>query len=200
MGNKVIIIHGWEGTPNSDWLPWLKEELEKEGVEAIVPSMPDTDHPVIKRWVDYLSKCIGRPDRETYLVGHSIGGQAALRYLETLGSEDRVGGVLLVASWIDLRKAAYEDKESEEIARPWIETPLDWEKIKSHTSNFTAILSDNDPYVPLEVGETFKKSLGAKVVVVHEKGHINDEFGVKSLSNIREELRLLMKDKDKTKQ
>lgn len=38
---KVYIIHGWEGYPEENWLPWLKLELESGGFEVNVPQMPE---------------------------------------------------------------------------------------------------------------------------------------------------------------
>lgn len=26
---KVVIVHGYTGNPDVNWLPWLKEELQK---------------------------------------------------------------------------------------------------------------------------------------------------------------------------
>lgn len=28
---KALILHAWYATPESDWYPWLKTELEKKG-------------------------------------------------------------------------------------------------------------------------------------------------------------------------
>jgi len=27
---KIIIVHGWDGSPKHGWFPWLKNELEKK--------------------------------------------------------------------------------------------------------------------------------------------------------------------------
>jgi predicted alpha/beta hydrolase family esterase len=32
---RVIIIHGWEASPESNWFPWLKNELEKKGIRFL---------------------------------------------------------------------------------------------------------------------------------------------------------------------
>ncbi len=78
---RVIIIHGWEGKPESNWFPWLRNELEKRGVKVEVPEMPDTDHPKESEWVPHLANIIDTPDEHTVLVGHSLGGITILRYL-----------------------------------------------------------------------------------------------------------------------
>lgn len=197
MVKRLFVVHGWEGTPTSDWLPWLKSEMEKEGFKVFVPEMPETDTPVVDRWVNHLSDCVGDADKNTYFVGHSIGGQAILRYIEGLNEEEKVGGVLLVAGWMHLTPRTfgeYADKDvAKAIAKPWLETPIKWKSILKHTSNITAIFSDNDPYVPLTDLEIFKEKLGARIVIEKQKGHIN----VERLASIKRELLLLSKDKVK---
>ena len=86
----VVIIHRWSGGPKDDWRPWLKSALEEIGCEVVVPDMPDTEIPVIEKWVAKFVDVVGIPDRHTYFVGHSIGCQAILRYLETI--HEPVGG------------------------------------------------------------------------------------------------------------
>lgn len=139
---RIIIVHRWEGGSNEDWLPWIKVELEKNGYEVLVPDMPDTDVPVIEKWCAKLSETVGTPDPETYFIGHSIGCQTILRYLEEI--DIQVGGALFVAGWFNLENL--EDEEVVEIAKPWIETTIDIEKIKSVLPKSTLLISRDDPY------------------------------------------------------
>ena len=139
---RVVIVHRWEGRSHDDWRPWLKTELEKIDYEVLVPDMPDTDVPVIEKWVSKLAEIVGTPDSETYFIGHSIGCQTILRYLETI--DIKVGGALFVAGWFNLENL--EDGEVAEIARPWIETSIDIEKIKSVLPKSTLLISKDDPY------------------------------------------------------
>jgi predicted alpha/beta hydrolase family esterase len=197
MEKRVILVHGWGGTQNGDWFLWLKTELEKEGVKVIAPQMPDTFVPKIDAWITHLSDNIGTPDSDTYLVGHSIGCQAIIRYLEKLKPNEIIGGALLVAAWLDLTDETWDDVYRREIAEPWIKAPINWQKVKSHASRFTVLLSDDDPYVPSNTGELFKEKLGAKIVIVHKRGHITAEDGVKGLDDIKTELNLIMENSER---
>jgi len=31
MAKRAFLIHGWAGSPDEGWRPWLKTELEKRG-------------------------------------------------------------------------------------------------------------------------------------------------------------------------
>jgi len=180
---RVFIIHGWDGSPEEGCFPWLKSTLEKKGFVVENPSMPDPLEPKVEVWVNVLKEKVGMPDEQTYFVGHSMGAQTVLRYLESLDKKAKIGGSVFIAGWIKLTPAAYEDEEDKEIAKPWLETPIDWRKVKSHTNNFVAIFSDNDSIVPVEDSQTFRTELGAKIIIEHGKGHFSGSDGIKKLDS-----------------
>lgn len=181
MRKRVFIIHGWDGYPQEGIFPWLKSELEAKGFVVFNPLMPNPLKPKIKSWVSFLKKQIGAPDKNTILFGHSMGAQAILRYLESLNEGENIGGVVFLAGWTHLTDKAYEIDEDVEIAKPWLKTPLSWDKIKSRSNNFIAIFSDNDPLVPLSDKEIFKDNLEAKIVIEHERKHFSGGSGIKKL-------------------
>jgi len=175
---KVYIIHRWEGTPQSDWYPWLKTELEKQGHSVEVPTMPNTEEPKIEKWVSKLKEVVSQPDHNTILIGHSIGCQVILRYLEILPEETKVGGVTLVAPWTRLKPIIKEEEGAEEVAKPWIETPINWERIKDRAEKFIAFFSSDDYYVYSEEVDLFQEKLGAKTQVLENKGHFTEEESI----------------------
>lgn len=182
MHKRVFIVHGWGGYPEEGWFPWLKKTLEKQGFEVYVPEMPETNNPTIDAWVSHLSSDVGDADENTILVGHSIGCQTILRYLEQLKDGQKIGGAVFVAGWFTLMNLNEEEKT---IAEPWIMTPVDFEKIKAHCKKFIAIFSDDDPDVPLENKEKFMR-LGAKTIVEHAKGHFRGDDGITELPVVLE--------------
>ncbi len=38
--DNYIIIHGSFGSKDGNWFPWLKNELEKDNKDVVVPQMP----------------------------------------------------------------------------------------------------------------------------------------------------------------
>jgi len=189
---RVFIVHGWYGHSQEAWFPWLKGELEKVGVAVEVPDMKKPDQPEIEVWVEQLRNVVDRPDQDTFLVGHSMGGQTIMRYLQTMSDNERVGGVLMVGSFVNLLPAAVEDEEDELIAKPWLTTPINWETVKQKSDKFTAVFSDNDPYVPLSDKDIFADELGAKVVVLHGLGHMGGNDSISELPVVKNELIKLM--------
>lgn len=179
LGKRVFIIHGWDGYPEEGWFPWLRKELENSGFNVQVPAMPNPGHPKIEEWVSCLSKLVGEVDENTYFVGHSIGCQTMIRFLETLPKDKKIGGAVFVAGWFTLMNLSSD--EEWEIAKPWLETPIDFAKVRQHTKNFFAIFSDSDDWVSLENKEMFEKKLGTRTTVEHQKGHFSGSDGVTKL-------------------
>lgn len=177
MNKRVFVIHGWEGSPEGSWRPWVRNELEKRGFTVSVPAMPDTMNPIVEKWVSYLAKIVGNPDKNCYFVGHSLGCITILRYLETLKDGQKVGGVVLIAGFgHDLE---YEDYKNE--LSSFFQTSINWVKIKKHCNKFVAIHSDDDPYVPIEHNDIFKNKLGAKSIIMHNMKHFSGDGGILEL-------------------
>jgi len=174
MTKRVFIIHGWGADSESNWFPWIKKELESKGFEVHTPAMPNTDFPVIKEWISALKKAVGKPDKETYFIGHSIGCQTIIRYLEK--ENIKVGGVLFVAGFINSngRALATLSVEDKEVIEPWLTTPIDFDKVKSSANKIVSIFSDDDQFVPLDDNKIFKDKLNSKIIILKNKGHILD--------------------------
>lgn len=181
MTKRVFIVHGWDGDPEEGIFPWLKKELEGRGFTVFALAMPEPEKPAIDAWVSHLREQIGAPDEQTVLFGHSIGAQTVLRYLESLPEGVKIGGAVFLAGWTHLTDEAYEDEQDLEIAKPWLETPLEWDRIKSRAAKFVAIFSDDDAVVPFSDSEIFKEQLGAQIVIEHQKDHFSGSSGIKEL-------------------
>lgn len=91
-----------------------------------------------------------------------------MRYLEKQDVKN-IGGILFVAPWLDLLPEAVSDEESYNIAQPWLNNPIDFEKIKNSTNKITCIFSDDDYFVALEQERKFKEILNAKTIIVKKK-------------------------------
>lgn len=185
---RVFIVHGWEGYPEEGWFPWIKVELEKRGIQAEVPAMPNTVEPEINEWITYLSDLVNEADENTYFVGHSIGCQAILRYLETLSDNIKVGGVILVAGWIHLKPEGIEEEGADEVAKPWLETPIQWNKVTKHTNKFICIFSDDDPFVYIEDAKIFEDKLHSKTIIERGKGHFSGSDDITEMPIVLDEL------------
>jgi len=186
MNNKkVYIIHGWGGDPKVDWYVWLENQLQDKGFEVCVLAMPNPESPDVKEWTDFISNQVGEPNDNILFIGHSVGCQAILRYLQE--SQTRALGVICVAGWFMLKGL---DAEEEEIAELWLDISLiDFKKIRKNVGKLVAIFSDNDPYVPLvENKKVFEEELNAEIIIQKNKGHFTEEDGIRELPVVLEEV------------
>ena len=180
---KIYLVHCWDGTSSDGWYPWLAEKISDNNVDLIKFDMPNTACPKIDEWVGTLNSKVDLLDDETYFIGHSIGCQTILRYLETK-EITKIGGILFVAPWLDLLPEAIEDEDSYNTAQPWINTLIDFEKIKQFTSNINCIFSNDDYFVSIEQEKEFRNKLNAKTIIVNNKGHISQDDNVYELQEI----------------
>lgn len=174
MAKKIFIIHGWDGSSQGDWIPWATEKFKELEYSVTTPDIPNPEKPEIQEWVGYLKSIAISLNQNTYFIGHSIGCQTIMRFIET--QDTKVGGAIFVAGWFDLINL--ENAESEAVAKPWIETPMNYEKIKNNLTRSILILGDNDPWVPYEkTKHDFETKIGSEVITLHNAGHITSDDG-----------------------
>lgn len=167
---KVFIFHGTGGSPEENWFPWLKKELEKLGCKVIVPQFPTPENQTLENWFKVLDNYKNDIDENTILVGHSLGGAFLLRVLESL--EKPIKAAFLVATPIGIPPV-----KNWKTDKPFTGHPFDWEKIESNAKKFFVYHSDNDPYVGLENGKQLAHNLGVELTFIPNSGHFNKSAG-----------------------
>ena len=171
---KVYLIHCWGANSSGvNWYNWIKKELQKKKIKLIAFDMPETDNPTIEVWVKYLERMIPfeKLDEETYFIGHSVGCQAIMRYLEKLPKQKKIKGCVFVAGWFNLINL---NSEEIKIAHPWINSHIDFERVIRHTKNILAIFSDDDQWVHPDEIKKFRNNLGAKIITKKKMGHFDN--------------------------
>ena len=89
------------------------------------------------------------------------------------------------------------EKETRKIAEPWMEDPIDFEKVRTKVKAAVAIFSDNDPYILLDQADLFKNELGAKIIIEHNKYHFDPSNKIDRLeSALSETLSLISRNKN----
>lgn len=178
MSKRIFVVHGWGGMANEGWLGWLKEELVLRGFEVFSLQMPNTNEPRIEAWVAAINKEVGKIDKNTFFVGHSIGCQAIVRYLSSLSETEVSGGAVFVAGFFKRLTNMGSDNLSRDIIKEWLDSSLDLISIKNHLLSSAAIFSDNDPYVPMDNVHDFQNILESKIIIEHQQGHFSGDSGL----------------------
>ncbi|MBM3230492.1 serine hydrolase family protein [Candidatus Pacearchaeota archaeon] len=174
---RVVLVHGWDGVPDDAWKPWLKEQLEKKGWKWIAPQFPGGEHPTIDEWMTVLKETIPDPDKHTYFVGHSLGCPAILRYLATLPSDARIGGIVLVAGFCSSLSDAPE-------INSFTAQPFPFGEIKQRVMKTIVIGGRKDPAIPFGKVLELQAELGGELMLDDGKGHFGADDRITELPSV----------------
>lgn len=182
---EVFIFHGTAGSPDGNWFPWLKRELEKLGCKVIVPKFPTPGGQSLESWLAILGEYKSQITENTILIGHSLGGLFLLRVLERLPR--RVTAAFFVAAPVGVRPILYYDGDEK-----FSGFKFNWTEIKKKAGRFSVYHSDNDPYVSLGNGEELAKQLGVQLTFIPNACHFNAESGYTKFDRLLEDITLIL--------
>jgi len=168
---KVIEIHGAQKYPQSEikivepnvrhWHHWLKDNLEKQGIPAKNPLMPENWKPDYGKWKKEFEK--NSIDENTILVGHSLGCGFLVRYLSE-NNQTKIKKLILVAP------TKFISKEKNNLYR-FLDFKVD-PQLKDRIGQTVVISSGNDHHDPDNRNANFYvKALSGELVAVKGKGH-----------------------------
>ena len=177
---NIFIIHGAYGSPEENWIPWLKSELEKLGCRVFVSKFPTPENQTLENWLKVFENYKQYLDEDSIVIGHSLGPAFILSALESV--DRKIKSAFFIAGFISFLN----NPDFDTINKTFVDKKFDWEKIKKNCKNFYIFHSDNDPYVPLEKAEELAKNLGTDVILVKGAGHFNTESGYDKFEQLLE--------------
>ncbi|OHA00132.1 MAG: hypothetical protein A3C07_00210 [Candidatus Sungbacteria bacterium RIFCSPHIGHO2_02_FULL_47_11] len=165
---NYVFLHGYLGSPDTIFWPWLKNQLEKQGARVYAPQLPHASEPNIEEQVNFVLKNYNF-DAKTIIVTHSLGGVVALKLLSRLRT--KVAKVVMVVP--PLRTKFLDGKRK----RP-LERATDWKfnfaGARSNADSFVVIRDIHDQVVPSDQPIEIARNLHAKLVeVVAPESHFN---------------------------
>ena len=163
---KVIFVPGnGGGSPKDNWFPYLKEELEKLGIQVIASEFPDNDLASEAAWIPFLKNDL-HADDQTILVGHSSGAIAAMRFAENY---KLLGSILVGAYHTDLGLPT--EQQSGYFNRPW-----NWKTIRSNQQWIIQFASVDDPWIPIKEARFVHKKLHTEYYEYTNQGHFGGDY------------------------
>jgi serine hydrolase len=177
---RAVILHGTDGTPESNWFPWLKAKLEAEGYQVWVPQLPENHTPNRELWDDRI---LGSRDMsDTIIVGHSSGAVEVLNLLMNPRCPHIRLGVM-VGAWSGLDMPAdYQERvgaagmQEEQFMHLFPPEGFDFELIKSKADRLAFLHGSDDPFCPLEQAKYLASELDASITVVPNGHHLGAKF------------------------
>jgi len=144
-------------------------ELDKESIYACALSMPDPYSPILSEWIGEISRHVDQNKKvQIFLVGHSLGVPAILKYLETTKAKN-IKGIVLVSGPIF--------KTSKKKVNKFLDKPFSFTQIKSKVKNIAVIHGTNDRAVSYDQAEFLAKELDAELISIKNGGHLNGSAG-----------------------
>ncbi len=152
---RFVLLHGFNGTPEGIFFPWLIKNLKASGAEVIAPALPHPTAPTEAEQVNYVLENV-QFDENTVLFGHSLGTIVAMKVAERL--KTKITGLVLAGGFVEPR---FKDRP-----RPFHSTfkwEFDFKKIKANAGSITVLNALNDYAVTIEAGRRLAKSLGVQL-------------------------------------
>ncbi|MEQ1790620.1 MAG: alpha/beta hydrolase [Rickettsiales bacterium] len=166
MNKRVIFIPGNGGSsPNDNWFPSVKKELEAVGLNVISKEFPDNDLARASYWIPFLLDEL-KADENTILVGHSSGAIAAMRVAER---QPILGSILVGAYHTDLNMD--KEKQSGYFDKEW-----DWKGIRNNQQWTVLFASQDDPWIPIAHPRYIHSQLNCEYHEYKNEGHFGGDY------------------------
>ncbi|MFM2238173.1 MAG: hypothetical protein RL389_520 [Actinomycetota bacterium] len=176
MAKQVLILHGWTNRrPEGSWQRQAAVALRQQGHHVHYPQLPNPDEPRFADWAEVALNELAQiaeanTGDEIVVIGHSLGAVTWLKLVADGLVPSAVSRVLLVAPadpslLIDIPDFIVDLASVSESVRALAATTL--------------VGSDEDPWQPDGIVETFGSVLGLQTVVIPGARHfsLSDGFG-----------------------
>ncbi len=177
LSKRALLLHGTDGHPEENWLPWARQRLESAAVEVDVPALPTPADHSLQHWTDaFLAQT--RVRDYAICVAHSLGVSFALRLVESELAHFDV--LVSVAGCVGRTNIARFDA----LNRSFLSAPFEWRRLRGRIGEIVIVYSDDDPYIDVAQSEQLARDLAATTIVLHSAGHINATAGYLALDAI----------------
>ncbi len=175
---KVLVLHGWEASPEGHWIPWLKEEIKKKKYDFLAPALSHPDYPVLEEQLENLDDIELQP--WDVIIGHSLGCQLAMQIVERRKLE-WVKVILVAPTYHHLADELWEEAMGDAFQKlyDYYNAPNNFRKLNKLGNHYTMLLSDDDPYIDAWSAQQYYLPLeNLEVAELKWKWHFNTAAGV----------------------
>lgn len=163
---RVILVHGYKSSPKGNFLPWLERELRARDFDVVIPELPNPEEPDRDAWNEALVKACAPLKETDIIVGHSLGGAAALRMLEAAEARSTPHAMVMISTpWMI----------KDEKFRGFFMSELDFEVLMWRASKFVVIHAKNDPIIPVDHAKRYASVFHAKLITPETGEHFQGE-------------------------
>lgn len=180
---NYFIIHGSFGTPASNWIPYLRRELESRKLDVYTPDFPiGINFQNYDNWSRLLKTYVtaGLITENTTIIAHSIAPVFICKFL--IENKIKVKKIVSVCGFNNY--FGINDEYDTVNKTMYLDNLTD---IKNYCNNIVCFYTKNDPYVKYEAEKEFAR-IAAKEIIINSGGHLNSESGYTEFKELLEEI------------
>lgn len=180
MKKNYLLVHGSFGSPFSNWIPWLRNELEKEGLEVYTPDFPTgVGFQNYNNWSRLLKSYVeaGIINENTVIYAHSIAPIFICKFM--VDNKIKVKRLVFVCGFNNYLGI---NEEYDSVNESMYFDNL--EDIKKYCDEIICYYSDNDPYVKYDVEKEFADAISTEQYCIPYGGHLNIESNYRAFKEL----------------
>lgn len=172
---RAVILHGTDASPDMNWFPWMRTQLEAHGYEIWVPQLPESHTPNRQVYNDFLFGQ-GWDFTDNVVIGHSSGAVSVLNLLQDERCPHIATGVM-IGVWAradGLKDGSPQDAEQFKDLFP--SEGFDFAKIKANADNFLYLHGSDDPYCPIGQARWISQQMGGDFIEIPNGHHLGARY------------------------
>lgn len=159
MKTSTLDLHAYASSPAEHYHPWLAEQIKLSNNDISTPTLPGNIEPDFQEWLQISQEAFNNlkasnPDKIN-LTARSLGCWTALKLAET----NQIDAMVMVAPAFPIvfKQKSLRDKfiawkpESIPVLDTFSSNEVDLEKASKNCKKIVFFLSDNDPYVKVDL-------------------------------------------------
>lgn len=173
MKGNYLLVHGSFGSPFSNWIPYLRKEIEDKNFEVYTPDFPTgVGYQNYENWSKLLKTYVDANiiNENTIIFAHSIAPIFICKFL--VENKIRVKRLVFICGFNNYLGI---DKDYDTVNESMYFDNLS--DIKNYCSDIVCFYSDSDPYVKYEAEKEFADTITDNHIMISGGGHLNSESG-----------------------
>lgn len=173
MKSNYLLVHGSFGSPFSNWIPYLRKEIEDKNLEVYTPDFSTgVGYQNYENWSKLLKTYVDTNiiNENTIIFAHSIAPIFICKFL--VENKIMVKRLVLVCGFNNYLGI---DKDYDTVNESMYFGNLS--DIKNYCEDIVCFYSDNDPYVKYEAEKEFADTITDNHIMISGGGHLNSESG-----------------------
>lgn len=173
MKNNYLLVHGSFGSPFSNWIPFLRKEIENKNLEVYTPDLPSgVGYQNYGNWSKLLKVYVDAKiiNENTVIFAHSIAPIFICKFI--VENKIKVKRLVFICGFNNYFGI---DEDYDTVnASMYFDNLID---IKKYCDDIVCFYSDNDPYVKYETEKEFADTITENQIMISGGGHLNTESG-----------------------